>query len=298
MKKYISLLFLLIFASSVYGAEVPKYEEYIVRADVSLDTARGIYKYNYTLINPSSNRNPLGMLDIYIPRDPKGKELSWDGLTYGKGYLLYTSELHKDKAIPVGLDGPNRWIYGIGEDENGKGFAIWGNMEEESRIYPGGSLSGLIMTSYGLPGIREATIMPHIDYDNLPEEYYENVELTKQLEDSLEYHTKTIGPTAPPADFKPLDFLNYIIDLKHQAFSLGWIKERGIEESLDAKLENARKKIEEGNTVAAKNILEALINEVEAQGCESYENCPSGKHLTSEAYALLKYNVRYLIENL
>ena len=39
-------------------------------------------------------------------------------------------------------------------------------------------------------------------------------------------------------------------------------------------------------------------NEVEAQGCESYEKCPKGKHLTSEAYALLKYNTQYLIEKL
>lgn len=39
----------------------------------------------------------------------------------------------------------------------------------------------------------------------------------------------------------------------------------------------------------AKNILDASLNEVEAQ---------NGKHLTSEAYALLKYNVQYLVERL
>ncbi|MBI4822893.1 MAG: hypothetical protein HY805_01510 [Nitrospirae bacterium] len=47
-----------------------------------------------------------------------------------------------------------------------------------------------------------------------------------------------------------------------------------------------------------KNILNALINEIEAQGCETYEGCPKGKHLLPEAYALLKYNVLYLIERL
>ena len=100
---------------------------------------------------------------------------------------------------------------------------------------------------------------------------------------------KTLGPTAPPADFKPVIFIDYIISVKHEAFSLGWIKNKGIENSLDAKLENAKKKLEQGNTTAAKNLLNAFINEVEAQ---------KDKHLTSEAYGLLKYNVQYLIEKL
>ncbi|MBI4823076.1 MAG: hypothetical protein HY805_02445 [Nitrospirae bacterium] len=109
---------------------------------------------------------------------------------------------------------------------------------------------------------------------------------------------KAISPKAPPADFKPLDFLNYIISLKHEASSLGWITNKGIEMSLDAKLEAAKKKLEQGQNGTAKNILNALINEIEAQGCETYDNCPSGKHLLPEAYALLKYNVLYLIERL
>jgi len=48
----------------------------------------------------------------------------------------------------------------------------------------------------------------------------------------------------------------------------------------------------------AKNVLSALVNEVEAQGCAIYDDCPSGKHLTPEAWALLKYNVEYLLDRL
>ncbi|MBI5559914.1 MAG: hypothetical protein HY883_01390, partial [Deltaproteobacteria bacterium] len=106
------------------------------------------------------------------------------------------------------------------------------------------------------------------------------------------------GPTAPPLDFEPLDFLDYIISMKHEAFTLGWIKNAGIENSLDKKLESAKKSLEKGSTISAKNILSAFINEVEAQGCATYENCPEGKHLTPEAWALLKYNVEYLMERL
>ncbi|HLE09386.1 MAG TPA: hypothetical protein VI914_07135, partial [Thermodesulfobacteriota bacterium] len=106
------------------------------------------------------------------------------------------------------------------------------------------------------------------------------------------------GPTAPPLDFKPLEFLNYIISLKHEAFTLGWIKNAGIENSLDKKLDSARKSLERGSATSAKNILSAFINEVEAQGCATYNDCPAGKHLTPEAWALLKYNIEYLLERL
>ena len=297
MRKYILFLFLLILNSSVYGSEVPKYEEYIVRADVHFDQASGIYSYEYILINPSSNKNLLWNLSIYVSKDLNSRELSWENLTYGKWYSRHSSEAKKDKVVPIGMDGPQGWTYGIGEDENGKGFASFGSLEDYE-IRSGNSIRGLVLTSYGLPIIRAAMLLPGIDYDNLPEEYYGNVELTKQLQDSLTYHTKTIGPTAPPAELKPLEFLDHIISMKHEAYSLGWIKSRGIEQSLDAKLNAARRKLSQGNTNAAKDILNAFVNEVEAQGCESYENCPEGKHLTSEAYALLKYNALYLIERL
>lgn len=181
---------------------------------------------------------------------------------------------------------------------------------EPSGILGGQTEKGLSLKSKGLPtivntaflGDKRAVYSPPGDYDtDEVEESFQRVynKLKEQYPEKFEYVIKkTIGPTAPPADFKPIDFLSYIIDLKHQATSLGWITNQGVENSLDAKLDNAKKKIEQGNTTAAKNILNAFINEVEAQGCAVYENCPSGKHLTPEAYALLKYNVQFLVEKL
>jgi hypothetical protein len=84
----------------------------------------------------------------------------------------------------------------------------------------------------------------------------------------------------------------------HEASALGWIKNKGIEQSLDAKLDNAKKKITEGDNESAKNIINAFINEVEAQGCATHGNCTPDKYLAPEAYALLKYNAMYLINNL
>jgi hypothetical protein len=169
-----------------------------------------------------------------------------------------------------------------------------GNMKPSTTTY-----GFLFQTSYGLPGIVDFYVEGE-SIARCPEGMA--VDFIPGYDDITPYGPgivgKTVGPTAPPADFKPLDFLDYIISMKHEASSLGWIRNKGIEQSLDAKLENARRKIEQGDNETAKNILHAFVNEVEAQGCESYDECPPGKHLTSEAYALLKYNALYMIEQL
>lgn len=312
-KKIFFILIINILLTSISFAQIPSPLKGVkVSATAILGTATGIYTYNYSIYNPPINDGKIRSFDIDISKPSGGQELNSAGLIIQRwvkadGTMLKRSfeeeiarlrKLLRKPVIPVGARPPLGLPFpGWSADITVTGTVGWGG-SDENLILPNQTLGGFILTSYGLPGIREATNDPVIDYDNLPEEYWENVELTTQLQDSLTYHLKTIGPTAPPADFKPLPFLDYIISLKHEAYNLGWIKNKGIENSLDAKLDNAKKKIEQGNIEAAKNILNAFINEVEAQGCVTYEDCSSGKHISPEAYALLKYNVQYLISNL
>ncbi len=192
----------------------------------------------------------------------------------------------------------------------------WAKTDGEPPGIPvGATESGFSFKSVGLPAISNSAFFgerrveyspPSLeDASNEVNDAYEKIltDFEKQYPDKFKTIVlKTIAPGVVPADFKPLEFLNYIISMKHEAFTLGWITNKGIEQSLDAKLSAAKKKLEQGRNDAAKNILSAFINEVEAQGCESYEGgsapCPKGKHLTPEAYALLRYNVLYLIERL
>ncbi|MBI4822856.1 MAG: hypothetical protein HY805_01310 [Nitrospirae bacterium] len=200
-----------------------------------------------------------------------------------------------------------------------RGGGLWEWAKVGGEIYgilAGETVSGFSFKSHGLPTIVNAAFFgyernegtkleflpPYGEQDtdeiaNSFDRVFSSLEAT--YPEKFEYvSAKTIGPTAPPLDFNPLSFLDYIIGMKHEASTLGWITNKGIEMSLDAKLEAAKKKLEQGQNSTAKNILNALINEIEAQGCETYEGCLKGKHLTPEAYALLKYNVQYLIERL
>ncbi len=292
--------------------DIPVLKDVQLDSAVKFDKDKKLYRYSYTISNPSSNTGQISRIEVDISRPPQSQELSPEGLIIQQGIdrdgkmltVLFNEELAsygsllKKIMVPVGVTPPSGWSGGITTG----GTVDWGSDEKKYRIMPGQSFGGFIIVSPGIPTIREIIVEPK--WVLVVEGYVseEDEKKAKEIEEQIAFKGKTLGPTAPPLDFNPLDFLNYIISMKHEASSLGWITNKGIEQSLDAKLSAARKKLEKGDTETAKNILSAFINEVEAQGCESYEGgsapCPKGKHLTPEAYALLKYNAMYLIERL
>jgi|SRR3989338_3868527 len=279
---FIIILPAIIYAETYWGGELPNISNTQLRAEVTFDG--NVYTYNYTIISGHTNTGQIWSFDIDITQPQGGVELNGEGLVNGPGYLKHTSaqvlsEPTTPKMIPVGLWSLPDWNSGL----DVFGQAGWGG----AILQPGQSLSGFQIISRGIPGLRDfridARLIPPSEESDITNEQIQTVE------DKVAFKGKTLGPTAPPADFKATSFIDYIISMKHEAFSLGWITNQGVEQSLDAKLDNAKKKLEQGNTNAAKNVLEAFINEVEAQ---------KDKHLTSEAYGLLKYNVEYLIGQL
>lgn len=276
----------IIYAETYWGGELPNISNTQLKAEVTV--VGDIYTYSYTITNGSTNTGHIWSFDMDIKQPQGGIELSGEGLVNGPGYAKHSSaqvlsESTTPKMLPVGLWSPANWNSGLSV----LGEAGWGSDDVQYRILPGQSLSGFQITSRGIPGLRYFIIEPKL----IPPSEESDItnEQIQEVEDKVAFKGKILGPTAPPADFKPIDFLNTIITMKHEAFNLGWITNQGVEQSLDAKLENAKNKLEQGNTNAAKNILEAFINEVEAQ---------KDKHLTSEGYGLLKYNVEYLIGRL
>lgn len=321
-KKVFFTLIAVILPASISFAQVPSpLKDIKVSATATLDSTTGIYTYNYSIYNPPINDGQISSFDIDISKPTDGQKLNSAGLIIQRwvkadGAILSRSfdeeivrlrKILEKQVIPVGSRPPLGLPFPAwSADITVMGTAGWGG-SDQNRILPNQTLGGFILTSYGLPGIRDIIVRPSYiaTKEDLfktgvsEEEYIEKTwEVLDKFYKSISFQGKTIGPTAPPAGFKPIPFLDHIISLKHEAYNLGWIKNAGIEQSLDAKLDNAKKKIEQGNIEAAKNILNAFINEVEAQGCTTYEDCSSGKHISPEGYALLKYNVQYLISKL
>jgi len=166
----------------------------------------------------------------------------------------------------------------------------WGTATEYD-IVPGESRGGFSFESPSPPGIVDYYAEGYHNPPSFPEGMAPDS--IPGYDDLTPYGPgivgKTVGPVLPPDPFIAAEFLDTLASYKHQAFALGWITNKGILNSLDQKLDNVRKQLGRDNTNTAKNILNAFIKEVEAQ---------KDKHLTSEAYALLKYNAEYLIEKL
>lgn len=268
-------------------------------SSVEYDSATGNYILKY---GPASN--PITVIyempNKVNPTVNASVEYAGDGI-YQYRYKLYNGKdsVQKLYAFEIGY-----WQSVISAEAPDIGWYSrnyafkpvwrWADTEYQREGIPSGqSLEGFSLKAHGLPGIVKGYFQGYV---KMTEFKYEPPEAIDDALHEIAFNAdksfvsrKTLGPTAPPADFKPVSFIDYIISMKHEAFKLGWITDKGIENSLDAKLDDAKKKIEQGNIDTAKNILEAFLNEVEAQ---------KDKHLTSEAYGLLKYNVEYLIGRL
>jgi hypothetical protein len=297
MKKLIFLVMICLSPAMVM-AECPQYTPQPptlvgveVNAPVTKD-GKGIYTYSYTIWNGVNSTGCIWWFEIDITKPSSGTSLPSTGLVDAENVSRGVQPETTPETIPVGFpylpeisNIPEAWGAGL----TVAGAARWSSDFREVRIAPGTSVSGFVLTSYGLPGIRGFMVEPKYNpppVDDVTKAMLDELEL---ILDRVSIRRKTIGPTAPPAVFHSLNFLDYLINLKHEAFSLGWIKNKGIEESLDAKLESAKAALQRGQPKTALNTLNALLNEVEAQ---------RGKGLTSEAYGLLKYNVLYLMERL
>ena len=192
---------------------------------------------------------------------------------------------------PVGLSAPQPgWRAIVGTDAT----AHWEAIRDTSVVLPKHTLGGFSITSHDPPALGRFTLSPHIDPDRAPimppgddpgdgDRY--NQDLARYVE-SQSVEGVTLAPAAPVA-VTPDALLANLTNQVVQARSLGWISDYSIMRSLRAKLEPARAAFSRRQFEIARNILSALRNEVAAQ---------SGKSLTTEAVALLDFNIQYVLQ--
>jgi len=109
--------------------------------------------------------------------------------------------------------------------------------------------------------------------------------LTSEAYALLCYNTVYLLSQLQESEVSLDDLIAYI----RQAFEEGKITNKGIANSLIAKLETAGKHLEKGKPKQAVNVLNAFLNELEAQ---------HEKHIAGEVYDYLKENVTALITRL
>jgi hypothetical protein len=104
----------------------------------------------------------------------------------------------------------------------------------------------------------------------------------------------TVGIVPPPPGATPASLAARARPLLDRSCGdLGWITHTGVCNSLTSKLESARKALEKGDTAAARSNLRDFLDELEAQ-----HGSEPGKHVRTAAYALLRPNIEYILQQL
>lgn len=154
----------------------------------------------------------------------------------------------------------------------------------ENLINPGVE-SHFSYESFSLPGIQNYYLrgynFPNLDPENSTSEYYDIFE------------NSNIGATIGPRDmmnpFVPLDFIDTLLNYNTRSFELGWITNQTTADKYDILFSTAKTQLQQNNNNAVRATLQTVLQEVDID---------STNNLTSEAYALLRYNTEYLIEKL
>ncbi len=155
-------------------------------------------------------------------------------------------------------------------------------------IAPGESLSGFSFRSAGLPAIVKSYFQGNVRGLAF---IAEPPQLLYDLRDTIDvfpYNTvvrRTLGPVDPPTPFVSFSFLDTIKSYITQSSSLGWISNQTTANKYTWLIDSARSNLQRNNRGVAKAKLDSILLNVRTD---------SATTLTSEAYALIRFNTEYL----
>jgi hypothetical protein len=186
-------------------------------------------------------------------------------------------------AKTVKLRSPQNWNGEIGRGVN---RIAWGANDSLDFIFPGSTLSGFNYESEALPSIKTYYAEGWITIPQLT--YEPDSIIGGNVLESAKQGT-TIGPADPPTPFVPLDFLDTLIGYITQSRTLGWIKDQAAANKYLDYFASAKRDLQQNLNAPAWLTLKKVLRDVDVD---------STSLLTSEAYALIRFNTEYLLGQL
>jgi len=163
---------------------------------------------------------------------------------------------------------------------------------KKNGIPPDSTVSGFQFYSPGLPAICTAYFQGETRTLLFPEEPPGEIEAFLDVHERFPANTvqrKTLGPKDPPSPFVPTAFLDTLVSYTRQSKNLGWITDQAVAEKYEGYFTMAQNMLQQNRITETRAKLQEVLQDVEAD---------SGAFLTSEAYALLRYNTEYLLSQL
>ncbi|MGA7720490.1 MAG: hypothetical protein WCA84_04860, partial [Ignavibacteriaceae bacterium] len=157
-------------------------------------------------------------------------------------------------------------------------------------IKPGEIRGGYWYMGKGLPGICDVymqALVPHNYGLDSTKIITDNMRVADVFNNSFKAYT--IGLKGIPTNFNILTFPDTILNYIEQAYQFGWIKNQSTANKYTTYFDTAISQLQQNNILGARSTLNNVLNNV---------NQDSSSNLTSEAYALIRYNTEYLLAQL
>ncbi len=169
----------------------------------------------------------------------------------------------------------------------GVAHVSWWSDDSTQDIMPGNTLTGFRFASQGLPAIKVFFVEGFIPLPVLETEP-DSIIGAGSLENNKS--GKTIGPKPAPNPFSATVFLDTLISYTNQSLALGWIANQITVDKYINLFSTARSQLELNNVIGARATLTTILANVSVDSAAAL--------LTSEAYALLRFNTEYLLSQL
>lgn len=225
------------------------------QAAVTFDSTSQIYSYTYTVTNPSSNTGEIWLITVDVTtRFPKSFTPPFDStdftIPYGVSTLTFDDKVSRLSPLTLppssgylvafGQQVPTGWSGGLSK----AGLAHFWSLNASPNVVPGGSITGLVLKSRGLPTIRPTQAVPFWNLVlNSEEESTPAIEdAATQIRESIVFHAVTVGPSGVSAG--SYGHWDQLRDDLNQAIQLGWISDSLLANALVTQLASARQALD------------------------------------------------------
>ena len=284
---------LAIFAFGLANAQqLPFVYKVNVTTKVLSSQSQGYYNYSYRILNNPQNIGSVESFEINASRDTASLDLDTTGLLFTapgiRQNFIRRFPYLRQHIVPFSFYHlPPRWFASMGMITNAFTFL------DTLFILPGQTIDGIELMSRGLPGIRSFIVKPWFDIDAYFGTRFGNTEPDPDVQDSIiqsvNYNGATVGPVSPPKHFSQPSWCDTISSYVTRSRSFGWINNQSTTNKYLDYFSTAKSQLQTNNTQSARVTLQQVLSDV---------NADSTSNLTSEAYALIRYNTEYLITKL
>jgi hypothetical protein len=269
------------------------------QALVTYDPTGQVYSYTYTVTNPSSNTGQIWLITVDVTtKFPKSFTPPFDstGFTIPYGVSTFTFDDMVSSLSPLTLPPASGYLVAFGQQVpsgwsgglSRTGLAHFASLDESPNIVPGGSITGLVLQSRGLPAIRSTQAEPFWNLVlNSEEDLTPAIEdAATQIRQSIVFQSATLGPSGVSAG--SYGHWDQLRDDLNQAIQLGWISASLLANALVTQLASARQAFDAQDGTLAKTRLNTLIQTISASTVAQRR---------AEVAALVLFNAQALRDN-